>query len=937
MKDTDNIARIVGGRPLTGTVDISGSKHSALHILGAALLAAGDVFIDHFPRIDDTLNLLRIYQSVGVPCRLEGTTAVLTVLPENIRWDESRLDLAARLRSSVLLMGSFLLRSRRLKMPFPGGDRIDADGRRSIDEFLRILEMFGIRYRLHDRELEVWMEGKLEGDRILDLGRPDLFSFPTGNSRTALAMILAAGNRGRTTIHSALKAAEIQQLGDFLQSLGYGVTGLGSHILEIEGEGSRACGQVGSSRVLLYPDKCEIAFWMVAACLTRGNLVLRLPGGLGGYSLDHLGPLYRIREAILAPMNIPIEQISDCEFRIAAEHARCHGMDLILDHLESEFDGRVMDASPYFIPLMCVADGESRYLDGKYGRTRVAFTRELNRLGADIDVRPGGLARIRGGRKLTGSHVWCSAYEIRGAGALLLSMLAIEGENYLSGMEYLRRANEYLPKLIQLGCDIESIDAAEKDDLLESREFRVRAMRRLQEGTVVVDYEGRPAQVFMGTASLPELIHSIFLHPTLLGATGIEALVGESCDERFLAIEIPSSSEDKIEVCLHRQGGAVSRLDLGRKPIPAVTPSGLEEYIGIEAGSKRYFAGRCLNPVRYEEWKNRILEIAASPAATWIPLTVTMGITEECNFDCPFCFARENLRRECLSREALLRTIDQIADAGVRAVRFVGAGETTLHSHFIEALLLAKTRGLRTFLITNGSRLGLHPRIYASCLDSIRISVHCADAGPVESRTGSSAPANRLVLDGIERVKKHMGADSLLGASYVVTVDGIDGMVRSAEGLKQAGADYLLFKKDHRADFTEDQRSAIESNLKQIIQTYEDPNFRIVPELFDYKAAGLVEDYDPNCLLLQLRAVIQANGDVLTCNQKGSACFARLGNIYQNSFLEIIHGDERRKAIERRRSLGAVCPDCLFKDAHLLIQATLKAREHPEFRIGSID
>ena len=398
-KQDPGIAGIRGGRALHGRVEVSGSKHSALHILGAALLAGGEVVIEHFPRIGDALNLLSIYESMGVTFRLHGTSAILCVTPGEIRTNESKLHLVPKLRSSVLLLGSLLLRNRRLSMPIPGGDKIDPNGRRGIDEFLAVLDQFGIRHRLHNDHVEAWLDRDLEGDRDIDLGRRDRFWFQTGNNRTALAMILAAGNRGRTTIRSALRAAEIVQLGEFLLRLGHEVTGLGTDTIAIHGKGAgTASGQ--SVRVALVPDKCEIVFWMIAACLTRGNLVLRLPEDCAGYSLADFGPLYRIHESILSAMDIPIEKIADCEYRIDASEGSFRGIDLILDHLESEFSGKVMDASPYFIPLMCMASGNSRYLDGKFGGARVAFCRELNKLGAHIRVDESGIAHIQGGRRL---------------------------------------------------------------------------------------------------------------------------------------------------------------------------------------------------------------------------------------------------------------------------------------------------------------------------------------------------------------------------------------------------------------------------------------------------------------------------------------------------------------------------------------------------------
>lgn len=921
-KQDQSVARIHGGKALRGTVEISGSKHSALHILGAALLAGGEVVIDHFPLIGDALNFLSIYESMGVVCSLQGPSLVLSVTPGEIRFDQSRLHLVPKLRSSVLLLGSLLLRNRRLKMPIPGGDKIDPHGRRGIDEFLRVLDLFGIRHQLHGEYLEAWLDGELEGDREIDLGRPDLFWFPTGNNRTALAMILAAGNRGRTRIRSALRAAEIVQLGEFLLTLGYPVKGLGTDTIAIQGNGAREAPDQ-SVRVALYPDKCEIVFWIVAACLTHGNLVLRLPEECSGYSLADFGPLYRIHETILVEMNIRMEKIGDREFRIDASGAHFRGMDLILDYLETEFTGKVMDASPYFIPLMCVAEGDSRYLDGKFGSSRVSFTRELNKLGANIHVDGGGMAHIRGGRQLRGNHIWCEAGDIRGAGALLLALLAAEGDNRLAGLDILKRANDYVPKLIQLGCDIEFVECGAEDDLALGNRFRIRKVTLLGNGALAVDFEERAPIVFDRSIPMAKVLCAAFAHPDLCGIEGLTGLLSDIARVSWTCLEIDCLSLRTIEVRIFLRDEAPTQRSLTRNPEKNPLPAGLAEYLEIRIGGNGYFAGRCLSPVRFEEWRARIAEVVSSPENTWIPLTVTIGITDQCNFDCDYCFSRGKERIDSLPGEALVRLIDQLADAGVRAVRFVGGGEATIHPDFVAALLLARARGLGTFLITNGSRMHLMPGILAGCLDSIRVSIQCA------------APAFDLALEGIRQVnsagsKNGARKRPLLGASYVVTGHNPAGMIAAARELKSAGADYLLFKKAHGIELGAQSRMALEKDLKTLISMLQDDSFRIVPELFDYEAPALEAGYyqgPAGCLLHHLRVVIQPNGDVLTCNRKGDAWFARIGNIHRSSFLEIMHGEERKQATALRRRAGSICPDCLFKDAHLLISRVLK--EHP--------
>ena len=58
--------RVVGGRPLEGTVRISGAKNAALPALCAALLTDQPVKLHNVPRIGDVTTMLEILDALGV-------------------------------------------------------------------------------------------------------------------------------------------------------------------------------------------------------------------------------------------------------------------------------------------------------------------------------------------------------------------------------------------------------------------------------------------------------------------------------------------------------------------------------------------------------------------------------------------------------------------------------------------------------------------------------------------------------------------------------------------------------------------------------------------------------------------------------------------------------------------------------------------------------
>src|SRR4051794_16306455 len=64
--------RIVGGRPLTGTIPISGAKNATLPLMIASLLTDQTLILDNVPRLADVGQLQRILGNHGVDVMVGG-------------------------------------------------------------------------------------------------------------------------------------------------------------------------------------------------------------------------------------------------------------------------------------------------------------------------------------------------------------------------------------------------------------------------------------------------------------------------------------------------------------------------------------------------------------------------------------------------------------------------------------------------------------------------------------------------------------------------------------------------------------------------------------------------------------------------------------------------------------------------------------------------
>src|SRR6266705_360263 len=130
---------IEGGRPLSGCVEVEGSKNAALPILAACLLTSDECVLTNVPRISDVEVMARLILDLGGEVEGIGSTTLRVRCPEIVK-DEPDPALVGRLRGSVLLLGPLLARRGRARLAPPGGD---FPARRTIATHLEALVAMG--------------------------------------------------------------------------------------------------------------------------------------------------------------------------------------------------------------------------------------------------------------------------------------------------------------------------------------------------------------------------------------------------------------------------------------------------------------------------------------------------------------------------------------------------------------------------------------------------------------------------------------------------------------------------------------------------------------------------------------------------------------------------------------------------------------------------
>ncbi|MEJ7861636.1 MAG: UDP-N-acetylglucosamine 1-carboxyvinyltransferase [Pyrinomonadaceae bacterium] len=415
---------IRGGKPLNGTVEISGAKNSALPCLAATLLTAETVTLHNVPYVKDLITQRRLLEDLGATV-LTPELHTQKVSAANIEIFEAPYELVKTMRASVLALGPLLGRFGQAKVSLPGGCAI---GTRPIDLHLKAFEQLGAIVSLEAGNVVARApKGRL-------IGAETFFEkvSVTGTENVMMAAVLA---KGKTTIHNAAREPEIEDLAELLNKMGAEITGAGTSKIEIEGVES-----LGEAEHTIIPDRIETGTFIVAAAITGGELTIE------NCQPKHLtAVIEKLRET-----NVEIIETDESTLLV-----RCPGKNLRSKDVTTEpHPAFPTDMQAQYMTLMTQAEGASTIVETIF-ENRFMHASELVRLGADIQI-SGNTAVVRGKSNLMGAPVQAS--DLRASASLVLAALAAEGETLIDRVYHIDRGYERIVrKLGKLGASIERI------------------------------------------------------------------------------------------------------------------------------------------------------------------------------------------------------------------------------------------------------------------------------------------------------------------------------------------------------------------------------------------------------------------------------------------------------------------------------------------------
>lgn len=411
-----------GGRKLNGTVKVEGAKNAVLPVIAASLLASeGKSEICDVPKLSDVYTINEVLRYLGAEVRFDGNQVVVDACGELLT--EASFEYVRKMRASVLVMGPLLARKGRARVALPGGCAI---GSRPIDQHLKGFEAMGATIKVGNGFIDAEVNGRLRGAKIY-------LDFPSVGA-TENIMMAAALAEGTTVIENCAKEPEIVDLANFINKMGGNVRGAGTGTIRIEGVDS-----LHGAKHLIIPDRIEAGTFMVAAAITKGNVLVK------GAVPEHLTSLI----AKMEEMGVTIIEEEEGIRVIGPETLKA------VDIKTMPHPGFPTDMQSQMMALLLQANGTSVITETVF-ENRFMHVEEFRRMNGDIKIE-GRSCIINGPVKLQGAEV--TATDLRAAAALILAGLAAEGYTRVTELKHLDRGYvRFHEKLKELGADIERVN-----------------------------------------------------------------------------------------------------------------------------------------------------------------------------------------------------------------------------------------------------------------------------------------------------------------------------------------------------------------------------------------------------------------------------------------------------------------------------------------------
>ncbi|MDN4606017.1 UDP-N-acetylglucosamine 1-carboxyvinyltransferase [Sporosarcina highlanderae] len=419
-----DVYKIKGGKPLQGTIKVSGAKNSAVALIPASILADSPVTIEGLPEISDVLTLQALLEDIGGKVdfeagkmRIDPSEMVAMPLPNgNVK----------KLRASYYMMGAMLGRFKKAAIGLPGGCFL---GPRPIDQHIKGFEALGAKVTNEHGAIYLRAD-ELRGAKIyLDV---------VSVGATINIMLAAVRAKGRTIIENAAKEPEIIDVATLLSNMGANIKGAGTNVIRIEG-----VEKLHGTNHTIIPDRIEAGTFMIMAAAVGDGVLI-----------DNVIPFHvEALTAKLREMGVKVEEREEHIFIPKTNNLNAVDVKTLV------YPGFPTDLQQPFSVLLTQANGTSVITDTIYS-ARFKQIDELRRMNAEGKVE-GQSVILSGPTPLQAAAV--SASDLRAGAALVIAGLLADGETEIQEIQHIERGySSLIEKLRGIGADIRKENVPEK-------------------------------------------------------------------------------------------------------------------------------------------------------------------------------------------------------------------------------------------------------------------------------------------------------------------------------------------------------------------------------------------------------------------------------------------------------------------------------------------
>jgi UDP-N-acetylglucosamine 1-carboxyvinyltransferase len=413
---------IKGGRRISGTINISGSKNATLPILASTILTDKKVVITNVPIVRDVETMVKLLNTIGSGIKLKRKEKKILIHNKKPLKTFAPYDLLKTMRAGVLVLGSLLTKYGMAKVSLPGGCAI---GSRPIDIHLNALKKMGANIKIKEGYIIASAKKGLKGNFI---------KFPKISvGATENILIASCLAKGKTKLRNCAIEPEVQDLISFLKKQGCKITKIGKRSIDVIGTK-----ELKSTTHRVIFDRIEAGTFIIASALTDGKLKIK------NVNLQVMSA----EIDLMKKMGISI--IKRKKYIVTNRPKKLNNVNVTTN----PYPGFPTDLQAQIMVLMINAEGISKIKENIF-ENRFMHIPELKRMGAHIETK-GNEAVIFGKKKLSGAELM--ATDLRASVSLVLAGLIASNKSILNRIYHLDRGYENIEKkLSNCGAQIKRL------------------------------------------------------------------------------------------------------------------------------------------------------------------------------------------------------------------------------------------------------------------------------------------------------------------------------------------------------------------------------------------------------------------------------------------------------------------------------------------------